>query len=142
MVSRQTSRPHYQGYLWAAASIVLVSVAQLLMKWGMGQLPQLSLAEVPRVLAALQAHPAPLLCVAAGVVCYALSLACWMGVLHFLPLHHAYSLLSLSYALVCLAAVTLPWFSETLTLAKISGIALILVGVHLIHAAPAQREQA
>lgn len=32
-----------KGYIWGIASVLLVSAAQLLMKWGMVQLPPLSL---------------------------------------------------------------------------------------------------
>jgi len=128
-----------EGYLWATASIALISIAQLLMKWGVGQLPPLPEAGFSVLLESLRPHGIPLLCIAAGVLCYAFSLLCWIFVLNFLPLNRAYSLLSLSYALVCLAAVMLPWFGESLTMAKTLGILLILLGVRLIHAAPEKR---
>ncbi len=137
----------FRGYAWATASIVLISIAQLLMKWGMGQLPPplpllppLSAVGFPELLEMLPPYRIPLLCIAAGVLCYAFSLACWMCVLHFLPLNRAYPLLSVSYVLVCLAAVVLPWFGETLTPAKTLGVLLILLGIWLIHAAPEKRE--
>jgi len=136
----QNSCRGYQGYLWATASIVLVSLAQLMMKWGVGQLPPLPEAGFSALLESLRPHGMPLLCIAAGVLCYALSLLCWIFTLNFLPLNRAYSLLSLSYALVALAAAVLPWFGESMTLLKIMGILLILSGVRLIHAAPEKRE--
>ena len=35
-----------KGYLWGGASVLLVTMAQLLMKWGMVQLPWFSLPDI------------------------------------------------------------------------------------------------
>lgn len=53
--------------------------------------------------------------------------------LRHLPLNRAYPLLSVSYALVYLAAVILPWFNESATLLKTLGTLFILFGVGLIN---------
>ena len=117
-----------KGYVWGIASVLLVSVAQLLMKWGMMQLPPLSLSMTLPTAESLT----PLLAVAAGVAGYGLSMLCWLMALRTLALSRAYPLLSISYALVYLAAVALPWFNESASLSKSLGTLLILLGVWLI----------
>lgn len=117
-----------KGYVWGIASVLLVSVAQLLMKWGMMQLPPLSLSMTLPTAESLT----PLLAVAVGVAGYGLSMLCWLMALRTLALSRAYPLLSISYALVYLAAVALPWFNESASLPKSLGTLLILLGVWLI----------
>ncbi|MDR0250959.1 MAG: 4-amino-4-deoxy-L-arabinose-phospho-UDP flippase [Burkholderiales bacterium] len=122
-----------KGTAWALVSIVLVSAAQLLMKWGMAQLPPVSAALLVAESSIFHAHQIALLSVVAGIVLYALSMLCWLKVLHALPLGRAYPLLSLSYVLVAVTAAVLPCFNEPLTLLKIAGIALILIGIWFIN---------
>ncbi|MFI8416474.1 4-amino-4-deoxy-L-arabinose-phosphoundecaprenol flippase subunit ArnF [Serratia sp. NPDC078593] len=125
-----------KGYGWGAASILLVTLSQLLMKWGMMQLPPLSLNDVSVTL--LRHYQVPLLVVSGGIGGYALSMLCWFFALRWLPLSCAYPLLSISYALVYLAAVMLPWFAESATYLKTLGTLCILFGVWLINAGKAQ----
>ncbi|MEE4409637.1 MULTISPECIES: 4-amino-4-deoxy-L-arabinose-phosphoundecaprenol flippase subunit ArnF [unclassified Serratia (in: enterobacteria)] len=120
-----------RGYAWGAASVLLVTLAQLLMKWGMAQIPLMSFADVTPVL--LMQYCLPLLAVCGGIFGYALSMLCWFFALQHLPLNRAYPLLSVSYALVYLAAVILPWFNESATLLKTLGTLFILLGVWLIN---------
>ena len=116
-----------QGYLFAAASILLVSLAQLAMKWGMTHLPH------PGLLQTLATGSGPALAlVGLGIVGYGLSLLCWLRALAHLPLSRAYPLLSISYALVYAATACLPWFHEPVHATQIAGIALITLGVWLI----------
>ncbi|MGO4743941.1 4-amino-4-deoxy-L-arabinose-phosphoundecaprenol flippase subunit ArnF [Serratia quinivorans] len=120
-----------RGYAWGAASVLLVTLAQLLMKWGMAQIPLMSFADV--TLSLFAQYWLPLLAVSGGIFGYALSMLCWFFALHHLPLNRAYPLLSVSYALVYLAAVILPWFNESATLLKTLGTLFILFGVWLIN---------
>ncbi|HGE6660072.1 TPA: 4-amino-4-deoxy-L-arabinose-phosphoundecaprenol flippase subunit ArnF [Serratia marcescens] len=120
-----------KGYAWGAASVLLVTLAQLLMKWGMVQIPLMSFADVSLTLIA--DYWLPLLAVGGGIFGYALSMLCWFFALRHLPLNRAYPLLSVSYALVYLAAVILPWFNESATLLKTLGTLFILFGVWLIN---------
>ncbi|MGP3197940.1 4-amino-4-deoxy-L-arabinose-phosphoundecaprenol flippase subunit ArnF [Serratia marcescens] len=120
-----------RGYAWGAASVLLVTLAQLLMKWGMVQIPLMSFADVSLVL--IGGYWLPLLAVGGGIFGYALSMLCWFFALRHLPLNRAYPLLSVSYALVYLAAVILPWFNESATLLKTLGTLFILFGVWLIN---------
>jgi undecaprenyl phosphate-alpha-L-ara4N flippase subunit ArnF len=124
-----------KGYGWGAASVVLVTCAQLLMKWGMMQLPLFSLPALSITL--LAGYIAPLSAVICGVFAYALSMMCWFFALRQLPLNRAYPLLSISYALVYLAAVILPWFNESLHWLKTVGTLCILLGIWLIYSKPA-----
>jgi undecaprenyl phosphate-alpha-L-ara4N flippase subunit ArnF len=119
-----------RGYFWGAASVLLVTLAQLLIKWGMAQIPLLSFAILTPAL--LSECELPLLVVSGGIFCYALSMLCWFIVLRNLSLSLAYPLLSFSYAMVYLAAVMLPWFNEPASMLKSLGVLLILFGVWLI----------
>ncbi|WP_321149964.1 4-amino-4-deoxy-L-arabinose-phosphoundecaprenol flippase subunit ArnF [Aeromonas jandaei] len=121
-----------KGYLYVLGSIVLVTVAQLCMKWGAISLPAWQ-AEP----AVMLAHPLPLLTIAIGILCYGLSLLCWLAALHSTPLNIAYPLLSTSYGLVYLLAVSMPAFAEPLVASKAAGVALIFFGAVLVGSKPA-----
>lgn len=133
---------HNHGLRLALCSVALVAGAQLLLKLGVSHIAAVPvLSDWPRWLALLSA-PGTLLPVAAGILCYGLSVLCWMGALARLPLSLAYPLLSLSYPLVYAGATLLPWFHETLNAQRLAGIALIMLGVALLmlkanHGAPA-----
>lgn len=120
-----------KGLGWGIASLLLVSAAQLLMKWGMTHMPELILDE--RLYSLLLNNLLAVSVVACGIAGYALSMICWFFALRKLPLNRAYSLLSLSYAIVYLAAVCLPWFNESMHWMKSLGALSILFGVWLIH---------
>jgi multidrug transporter EmrE-like cation transporter len=66
----------------------------------------------------------------AGMVCYGLSLCVWIAALTKAPVSTAYPMLSLGYVVVTVAAVL--WLGESLSVAKIAGIALICAGVVLV----------
>ena len=122
------------GLLWCAASILLVTAAQLALKWAMLGLPPVSLETLPEIFKA----GAPLAALASGIAGYILSMLCWFLALRSLPLNYAYPMLSLSYVLVCLLAAALPGLDEALSLFKAGGILCILLGVWLINT-PASR---
>jgi undecaprenyl phosphate-alpha-L-ara4N flippase subunit ArnF len=130
-----TGKPALKGYLYVLGSILLVTLAQLGMKWGVIQLPTWQAD-----LAVMLAHPLPLLVILAGVGCYALSLLCWLAALHSTPLNIAYPLLSTSYALVYLLAVSIPSFAESLEPGKAVGVIFILLGAVLVGIKPASKK--
>jgi multidrug transporter EmrE-like cation transporter len=66
----------------------------------------------------------------AGMVCYGASLCVWLAALSKAPVSTAYPMLSLGYVVV--AVVSVGWLGESMTPAKIAGIALICVGVVLL----------
>ena len=65
-----------------------------------------------------------------GMFCYGASLCVWIAALTKAPVSTAYPMLSLGYVVV--AAVSVGWLGETVTPAKLLGIALICVGVVLV----------
>ncbi|RYC42799.1 4-amino-4-deoxy-L-arabinose-phosphoundecaprenol flippase subunit ArnF [Pectobacterium zantedeschiae] len=119
-----------RGYVWALASIVLASAAQVLMKSGMLALPSISMTHWPSLSMLMAGWP--VVAVLVGIICYGLSMVCWFMVLRYLPLSRAYPLISLSYAVVYLAAVFLPWLNEPMSLRKNLGVLIILIGVWLV----------
>lgn len=122
-----------RGIFFALASVLLVSVAQLSMRWSMTRLPRpdqwLALPGVDSV---------ALVVVLAAILAYALSMLCWLAALRDLPLGRAYSLLSISYALVYLLAASLPLFNESFSFSKSLGVALVMLGVITINTRPAR----
>ncbi|MGH8389516.1 MAG: 4-amino-4-deoxy-L-arabinose-phosphoundecaprenol flippase subunit ArnF [Pseudomonas sp.] len=120
-----------RGITFALGSVLLVSAAQLGMRWSMSRLPSpahwldtdINLSAVAVVLAA--------------IVAYALSMLSWLLALRDLPLGRAYSLLSISYALVYVAAAGLPLFQEHFSLSKSLGVTLVILGVITINSRPA-----
>jgi multidrug transporter EmrE-like cation transporter len=65
-----------------------------------------------------------------GMFCYGASLCVWIAALSKAPVSTAYPMLSLGYVVV--AAISVGWLGETLTPAKLLGIALICAGVVLV----------
>lgn len=120
-----------RGFTLALSSVVLVSAAQLGMRWSMTRLPLP--AEWLTALGNATVDPWALGVVALAIVAYALSMLCWLGALQHLPLGRAYSLLSISYVLVYLLAASLPGFNEPFSLSRTLGVALVILGVLTIN---------
>ena len=120
-----------RGITFALGSVFLVSAAQLGMRWSMTRLPA-----PDQWLSALSAGSVDLAAlgvVIAAIGAYALSMLCWLLALRDLPLGRAYSLLSISYALVYLLAASLPLFNEPFSLSRTLGVALVILGVVIIN---------
>jgi len=122
-----------RGIVFALASVLLVSVAQLSMRWSMTRLPR-----PDQWLAMPSVDSTALAVVLAAIFAYALSMLCWLAALRDLPLGRAYSLLSISYALVYLLAASLPLFNESFSFSKSLGVALVMLGVITINTRPAR----
>lgn len=131
-----------RGFTFACASVLLVSGAQLGMRWSMTRLPEPTqwLEAISQGKVSISA----LAVVFAAIMAYALSMLCWLLALRDLPLGRAYSLLSFSYALVYLLAASLPVFHESFTLSKTLGVALVILGVLTINSrrTPSSRNSA
>ncbi|QIG06405.1 4-amino-4-deoxy-L-arabinose-phosphoundecaprenol flippase subunit ArnF [Proteus sp. ZN5] len=121
-----------KGYLWAIGSALLVTAAQLLLKFGMSELPELQLEKQWFDFTWLWANIESISIVFVGLVGYVLSMVCWLFTLRTIPLNKAYPLISLSYVFVYILAVVLPWFQETPSWTKTAGVAFIMIGVWLI----------
>ena len=119
-----------RGLFFALGSVALVSAAQLGLRWSMSRLP------LPGAWPGASVDPMAVAVVVLGIGAYALSMLSWLLALRDLPLGRAYSLLSISYALVYLLAATLPAFNETFNLTKSLGVALVILGVLTINFRP------
>ena len=121
-----------RGITFALGSVLLVSAAQLGMRWSMSRLPS------PEHWLTTSIDLFAVAVVLVAILAYALSMLCWLAALRDLPLGRAYSLLSISYALVYLLAASLPLFNEAFSLSKTIGVALVILGVITINSRPAR----
>ena len=125
------------GLIHVGISVILVSLAQLLLKFGaehgavLHDLTSLSTLLSPQVLN-LQLLLTLALPIATGLLCYMASMLVWLRALGELPLSVAYPLLSLSYPLVYVAALLLPGFHETLSATRVAGLLLAIAGIALL----------
>ncbi|UZD92782.1 4-amino-4-deoxy-L-arabinose-phosphoundecaprenol flippase subunit ArnF [Pseudomonas corrugata] len=124
-----------RGVIFALGSVLLVSIAQLALRWSMSRLP------LPRQWLTGSVDPMALVVVLGAIFAYALSMLCWLFALRDLPLGRAYSLLSISYALVYLLAAALPLFNESFSLSKSLGVTLVILGVLTINSRPVQASE-
>ena len=120
-----------RGLTFALGSVLLGSAAQLGMRWSMTRLPS------PEHWQTAPIDPTAVVMVLVAILAYALSMFSWLAALRDVPLGRAYSLLSISYALVYLLAVALPAFNEEFSLSKSLGVALVILGVITINSRPA-----
>ena len=125
-----------RGIGFALGSVMLVSGAQLGMRWSMTRLPQPE--QWLTALSTGSVDLSALAVVVAAIFAYALSMFCWLAALRDLPLGRAYSLLSISYALVYLLAASLPLFNESFSFTKSLGVALVMLGVITINTRPSR----
>jgi len=125
-----------RGIAFALGSVGLVSAAQLGMRWSMTRLPQPE--QWLTALSTGSVDLSALAVVVAAIFAYALSMLCWLAALRDLPLGRAYSLLSISYALVYLLAASLPLFNESFSFTKSLGVALVMLGVITINTRPSR----
>ncbi|AXF75204.1 EamA family transporter [Erwinia tracheiphila] len=128
------------GVLLALCSVLLVSGAQLLMRWSMMRLPSVSDISL-FVNDLLQCSPATL-GLACGILAYVLSMFCWFLALQRMALSKAYPLLSLSYVMVWAMAMLLPELNEVFQWARLVGVLMIFCGLLLVcWPAPTKSEQ-
>lgn len=118
------------GYFWALMSVLLVSCAQLIMKWAMMTLPPVS--QHAELLAAFLSLSPGALALFVGLFAYAFSMGCWFLALRRIALSKAYPLLSLSYVLVWATAIWLPWLNESFSTGKLMGVSVIFIGLLLV----------
>ncbi|MBJ9975033.1 4-amino-4-deoxy-L-arabinose-phosphoundecaprenol flippase subunit ArnF [Pseudomonas sp. S75] len=117
----------HKGLFDACLSVVLVSLAQLGMHWGMARLPHPGhWTQDPWPATAVA-------CVALAILAYLISMGFWLRALRHLPLSRAYGLLSLSYALVYLLSASLPFFDTRFSPSSLLAVGLIVAGIWLMN---------
>lgn len=112
-----------QAYAFVFTSIVLGAVGQVLMKLGAVKLHPAVFQTLPAKLSAMFTQPF----IIAGLACYAISAVFWILGLERLPLSQAYPMVAAGYVIVFLLAVL--FFKETVSLAKLGGLLMIVAGV-------------
>jgi len=106
--------------------VLLNAFAQIALKKAVVDLPRMDLAHLLPVLPSLFLKPMILL----GLALYAASVVNWVVVLSRMEVSVAYPLMSLGYLVTFVLGVWL--FNESVSVTKIAGLAVILVGVVLI----------
>jgi|CryBogDrversion2_7_1035282.scaffolds.fasta_scaffold02216_5 multidrug transporter EmrE-like cation transporter len=108
--------------------VLLNAVAQLFIKAGTKSFADLNLIENGYLSTFFQI--AFNLNIVAGLSCYVISVGIWIYVLSKVDVSIAYPMLSIGYVVNALAAWFL--FNEPLSMSKILGIGIILVGTYVI----------
>lgn len=108
--------------------VLLNAAAQLLLKAGTNTLGVLSLTREQWLATGLAVAGNPH--IAAGIGCYVISVAVWIGALSRVEVSVAYPMLSIGYIVNALAAWYL--FGEALTMQRWLGIGFVVVGVWLL----------
>ncbi|MDT9587123.1 MAG: 4-amino-4-deoxy-L-arabinose-phosphoundecaprenol flippase subunit ArnF [Candidatus Arsenophonus melophagi] len=116
------------GYFLGIGSVIATTCAQLFLKAGVALLPKFKFTYQWDYRWFFKNHLAfELICI--GFIGYAISMVFWLYTLRCLALSKAYSLISLTYVLVYVLSVTLPWFHESVTLVRCLGIVFIFFGI-------------
>jgi undecaprenyl phosphate-alpha-L-ara4N flippase subunit ArnF len=124
---------NYKGMMFVGISILLSTFAQLFMRAGMLALNEENIVlSLPQIVSNFGVILPSLTWVFGGLICYSVSLLCWMRALTQYELSLAYPLLSASYALVYIGAAIWPRLNETITMTRTMGIILIFMGVLIV----------
>jgi multidrug transporter EmrE-like cation transporter len=113
------------SYFYVACTVLLTVYGQIAIKWQVlqsGPFPDNPLDKV-WFLAKLIVNPWVLSALGAAL----LASVCWMAAMTRLDLSHAYPLMSLAFILVMVASAF--FFGEPITLLKVIGIALVVLGL-------------
>lgn len=116
------------AFMLVIAGVVLNALAQLLLKAGTNTVGEFefSAANVVPIGTRLALEPHIL----GGIGCYVVSVVVWIMALSRVEVSIAYPMLSIGYVLNALAAWY--WFGEALSTMRLTGIAVIIVGVYLV----------
>lgn len=109
-------------------SVIINTAAQLLLKLGMDRIGHFSISwhQLPNLLWQVCLNPYIVL----GMFCYVASVGSWLIVLSRSDVSYAYPMVSLGYILTAIAGYY--FFQEALSLSRIAGILVIMLGVYLI----------
>lgn len=115
-------------WLMVAATVLLTSYGQLVIKWQANSYQATSLGWFGKLPVVFQLLLQPWV-ISAFVAAFGASL-CWMLAVSRLELSRAYPFMALNFLIVCIAAV--PLFGEVFTLSKAIGLATVIVGLIII----------
>ena len=119
------SKPYLAGYLYIALTIILTVYGQLVIKWRMNFLGQLPDTFTSKVVFLMKAVFDPYI-FSSFFAAFLASLA-WMAAVTKFDISYAYPFMSLAFVLVLIFSYIL--FNESLTVNKVLGLALIIVGI-------------
>jgi multidrug transporter EmrE-like cation transporter len=111
--------------LYIFATVVLTVYGQLIVKWQVSQAGALPESAADRALFFLKLLLNPW--VISGIGAAFLAMICWMAAMTKFALNFAYPFMSLAFVLVLLLSG--PLFHETITVPKVCGVLLIVIGV-------------
>jgi drug/metabolite transporter (DMT)-like permease len=109
-------------------AVIINTLAQLALKAGMDRIGHFSFSWNNLSGISLQVMTNPF--ILAGIVCYVTSMLVWLLVLSRVQVGVAYPMISLGYIFTAVAAYYL--FGEPLTMLRITGIGVIMLGVYLV----------
>ena len=116
------------SFLLVITGVLLNAAAQLLLKAGVQHMGVIKLQVATIVAAgwrlAFEPH------ILGGLACYVVSVVVWILALSRVPVSIAYPMLSLGYVVTAVAAWLL--LGEALSAVRVTGIAVIIVGVYLV----------
>lgn len=115
-------------WLMVAATVLLTSYGQLVIKWQATSYQATNLGWLGKLPVVFQLLLQPWV-ISAFVAAFGASL-CWMLAVSRLELSRAYPFMALNFLIVCVAAV--PLFGEVFTLSKAIGLATVIVGLIII----------
>lgn len=108
--------------------VLLNATAQLLLKAGMSHIGHFEFSTANLLPIGIKIAVCPPILI--GIILYVLSVGVWLLVLSRVEVSYAYPLLSIGYIVNAIAAYSL--FGENLTLIRVSGIFVIMIGVYLV----------
>ena len=112
-----------------ALLVVLLAVGgQTLLKYGVTQVGGFAFSQGKVVEGFQKVFATPY--IPLGIALYGIASVVWLEVLSHLPLSVAYPMLALGYALAVVSGAIV--FGEVVTVAKIAGVVLIIMGVVLV----------
>jgi multidrug transporter EmrE-like cation transporter len=114
-------------YLYIAGTILFTVYGQIIVKWQVGLAGPLPASSAARIeyLIRLVFNPWIISCLTAAFLAF----LSWIGAMTKFQLSYAYPFVSLSFALVLVLSAVL--FHESVSLPKILGLVLILMGIML-----------
>jgi multidrug transporter EmrE-like cation transporter len=113
------------SWLCVATTVTLTVYGQLVVKWQVGRRGHLPASVTGKIdyFARLLINPWIISVLVAAFV----AALCWMAAVSRLPLSQAYPFVGLSFVFVLVMSAV--FFGESLTIAKVLGVSLILVGI-------------